>query len=400
MNANKSMTLLATAIVIAAAGSGGMAIAGIDGGGAPLSAKRLTRGSVTGFGSIYLDGVRYNTDTSFFIIDGQIGREDDLAVGQVVTVLGTVDQDGASGSAHLVAYEDIVDGPVSAIDAATGSLTILGQTVFVDDDTVFGSSDDIDSVSDLEIDDIVEVSGYVNSSGHIVAAFMRARDKADEFDVSGAVDSVDIGQLRFSVNGLVVDYSAANIFGIESGTPGVGDEVEIFGSSFDTGGNFVATRIYGGDKGLGPVAGLDAEIEGLITGYYSLNEFDMNGIRVRLTLDTHYKNDWIFGLSINRKVEVKGKVDASGTLVADEIEFDKPAKEKIEGQVESITGDGLTVNGRSIRMVGETQYEDDSDADDRHFHASSIRVGDRVKVRGYDAGDALIATHLKRKDDD
>lgn len=398
MNANRSMTLISAAIVITAAGSSGTASAGIDGSG--ITKPKVTKGPVSGFGSIYVNGVRYNTDTALFIIDGALGNESDLAVGQIVSVLGTVNDDGNSGTAYLVTFEDIVDGPISSIDVGTNRMTVMGQTVLVNADTVFELSGAGSSIANLSVDDIVEVSGYVDSQGRVVAASVRSGLEPGEFDLTGTVDSVDNDAMRLTVNGLAVDFHMAGVFGLSAETPRVGDAVEIVGSGFDEAGAFVASRIYGGNSGLTAISGVEAEFEGLITGFHSLNEFDLGGTRVRLTWETRYVNDWIFGLSIDRKVQVSGVLDASGTLVAEEVVFEKLTKETIVGTVDAVAGDYLVVSGRLVRVLPETKYKDDSDADLRQFNVDNLDIGDAAEIRGYGSSDVLHATLLKRVDDD
>ena len=398
MNANRSMTLISAAIVIAVAGSSGTASAGIDGSG--ITKPKFTKGAVHRFGSIYVNGVRYNTDKALFIIDGALGSESDLAVGQVVSVLGTVNADGNSGTAYLVTFEDIVDGPISSLDVDMNRLTVMGQTVLVNADTVIDVSGAGSAIEHLDVDDVVEVSGFVDSHGRIVAASVRAGSSSGEYDLAGTIESVDVDAMRLTVNGLPVDFHAAGIYGLDAEVPRVGDAVEIVGGGFDEAGAFVASRIYGGNTGLAAISGVEAELEGLITGFHSLNEFDLGGTRVRLTWNTRYVNDWIFGLSTDRKVQVSGSMDASGTLVAEQVVFEKLAEEALAGTVDAISGDYLVVGSRLVRVMPETKYTDDSDADVRQFSVGSLELGDAVEIRGHGSADVLHATVLQRVDDE
>lgn len=398
MNANRSMTLIGTAIVIAAAGSSGTAIAGIDGSGV-IKKPKVTKGPVSGFGSIYVNGVRYDTDTALFLIDGRIGSESDLAVGQVVSVLGTVNDDGNTGTAYLVTFEDLVDGPISAIDVDASRMSVMGQTVIINADTMIELSTPNAGIESLGIDDLVEVSGYVDSQGHIIAASIRAGSDSGEHDLSGTVETVDTQSMQLTINGLTVDFSAAGLFGLDAGVPRAGDAVEIIGGGYDAAGIFVASRIYAGNSGLGAISGAEAEFEGVITGFHSLNEFDLDGTRVRLTWNTRYVNDWVFGLSADRKIQVQGALDDAGTLVADTVVFEQQATEEIAGGVDAIAGDYLVVGSRLVRVMPETIYRDDSDSDERRFGISSVRIGDQVEIRGHGSAELLHATMLKRVDD-
>ena len=400
MNANRSMTLIGTALVIAAAGGSDTATAGIDGSGIITLTPKVTRGPVSGFGSVYVNGVRYNTNSAVFLIDGSLGSESDLAVGQVVTVLGTVDDEGTTGTAHLVTFEDRVEGPISSIDADANRMSVMGQTVLVGMDTVFALSGSGAGMSHLNIDDVVEVSGYVDSNGAIVAASVRSGDASGEYDLTGTVGSVDAGAMRLTVNGLGVDFGAAGLFGLPDAMPRAGDTVEVIGNGYDESGTFVASRIYGAEEGFAGISGVAAEIDGVVTGFHTLSEFDLSGTRVRLTWHTRYVNDWVFGLSRDRRVQVRGVIEDDGVVVADEIIFDVGATEVLSGSVNAVADDYLIVDHRLVRVTPETIYLDESELDDRRFHIGSVRRGNSVEVRGYGSAGMLNATMLTRVDNE
>ena len=83
-------------------------MAGIDGSGT-TPGPIVTFGTITGFGSVMVNGVRYDTSNATFLVDGQIATETSLAVGDVVIVRGSVDVGGATGSADNVIFDDIVE---------------------------------------------------------------------------------------------------------------------------------------------------------------------------------------------------------------------------------------------------------------------------------------------------
>ena len=76
-----------------------------------------------------MNGVRYETNNASFDIDGESGTQSDLAVGDVVTVAGTIESNGTEGTAESVLFDDIVEGPVSAVDLVANELIVMGQTV-------------------------------------------------------------------------------------------------------------------------------------------------------------------------------------------------------------------------------------------------------------------------------
>ncbi len=108
-------------------GGGGGGIAGIDDGpvGGISGSGATTSGTLDGFGSIFVNGVEYETDNAEIIIEGQPASESDLGVGMVVVVKGTVNDDGTTGTAERVFFDDEVEGPVTTIQIGQDNDTKL-----------------------------------------------------------------------------------------------------------------------------------------------------------------------------------------------------------------------------------------------------------------------------------
>ena len=395
MNTLKAMTLIGTTIALTAMLGPHNASAGIDAGGKPKS----SRGSVTAFGSIYVNGVRYNTDNAVFIINGAIGTEADLDVGEVVTVLGYADADGATGTASVVISNNVVAGPISAIDAGAGRMVVLGQQVIVGPDTAFAVRDDVQSLADLNADESVAVSGHVNAWGEVIATHVGA-DTGHGFDVTGTVSYVDEANHLLAINGLLVDYSSANVHGFADGTPESGEIVSITASGIDAGGSTVASEVVASSSALVGTAGESADVEGLVTTYSAPWNFEVDGTPIKLRWGTRYEGGWIFDLGTDRKLEVEGEFDANGRLVADRIIFEGAATTSIRGHVDAVNGDTVIVDGVAVLMRDDTAYQDDSDYGERRFTTDSLNAGDFVEVAAYEVGGQAVATRLEREDED
>ena len=91
----------------------------------------ISSGTVSAHGSIFVNGIRFETDEAEIIIDGRVAREDELGLGMVVLVTGTINEDGVTGVAQRVVYDEEVQGPINAIttgaDGDTLLLDVLGQ---------------------------------------------------------------------------------------------------------------------------------------------------------------------------------------------------------------------------------------------------------------------------------
>ncbi|MGB5455735.1 MAG: hypothetical protein WBO18_07160, partial [Gammaproteobacteria bacterium] len=125
----------ATAISITACSSGGGDVAGIGGSGVLPTGGFVSSGTVTGFGSIFVNGVEFETGSSTFNVDGNPdGVEGDLAIGMRVTVTGSVNADGITGTANSVEYDDEIQGPISDLsppdtDGVNKIFKVFGTTV-------------------------------------------------------------------------------------------------------------------------------------------------------------------------------------------------------------------------------------------------------------------------------
>lgn len=133
----------------ACGGGGGGSNTGVGTGGTGSFAV----GSISGFGSIIVNGVRYNDNGASVVDDdGNALSSNDLGFGMVVEIRGSVDNDGVNGTAESVASFAELKGPVTAKNAIEGTLTVFGQTVTVTATTVF---EGVGGVADIAVGNVV-----------------------------------------------------------------------------------------------------------------------------------------------------------------------------------------------------------------------------------------------------
>ncbi|MCK5481876.1 MAG: hypothetical protein KAJ06_12040, partial [Gammaproteobacteria bacterium] len=162
--------LLVLVLFVAGCGGGGGGGSSLAGGG--IGGTGITSGTITGFGSVFVNGVEFETDGSSFDVDDNIGTDQDvLGLGMVVTITGSINPDGVTGTALSILYDDEVEGPIAGdpvedADRVTKTFTVLGITVVVDRNTTVFSGTDYDS---LAMDNIVEVSGFFDGTGALLA---------------------------------------------------------------------------------------------------------------------------------------------------------------------------------------------------------------------------------------
>ena len=398
-----SVTLV-TAGFVACGGGGG----GVGGGGSVAGIDRLgvSTGVVTGFGSIFVNGVEFETDNAMFTIDDQPGIESDLEVGQVVTVIGTIDANGTSGTADSVSFDDVVEGPISSIDIPNDQLVVAGQTVLVDAATSFDDNINPASLDGLSIGDFVEVSGFIDADDNIRATRIETEPPGSEVEVHGFVAGVTAS--TFAINALTVDYSAAMLDDFPGGAISNGDFVEAKGDILNPGGPLLATEVELETQDLDPDEIDDFEIEGFITRFIAGRpldnlDFDVSGVPVITDSSTVFEGDTAL-LGLNTKVEVEGTVNSAGVVVADEVDIRTGInRTRIAAQVDSVNAaaNSLVMLDITVHVDALTRIEDKSNADLEPFSVADINVGDYIEVRGDEnppgSGD-LLATLLERDD--
>lgn len=383
------------AVMVVACGGGGSgsnATAGIDRGGV------VTSGTITGFGSVHVNGVRYVTSGATFVVDDQPGDESDLRVGQVVRIEGKLDANGTTGTATRVVFDDEVEGPVQAIDTANATLVVLGRTVQVGPETSFDDSIVPRSLDGIAVGDRVEVSGFPASDGTVNATRIERKSVQGSYEIKGTVASLDVNARRFTLGALTVSYESAQLSGFSSGQPANGDTVEAIGT-LDGTGMLVASRIEK-ESVSGGSSDDDADYEGLITRFVSATDFDVDGQRVTTNSGTSYEGGSAGDLALDVSVEVEGGFNTAGAIVATKVQFRRAGELEIAAPVDSVnvaTG-SLVVLGVTIRTNSLTRFEDHSTAEVVRFSLANIGVGDYVEVRAYADGNGYMATLVERDD--
>ncbi len=193
-------------------GGGDVSLAGGGIGGSGYTSV----GAVTALGSIFVNGVEFQTAGASVTLNGVSADEKELQVGMVVKVAGSVNADGKTGKADRVVFAPNVAGPVSSIDHGRNTLHVMGQTVFVDGQTAFaGLSGSSAGLSGIGVNDPVEISGLTDADGSIRATRITRKAAGFPFEVNGRVTNLTSVTFRF--NNLTIDYSKLAAGGIQDG---------------------------------------------------------------------------------------------------------------------------------------------------------------------------------------
>jgi len=356
--------LALTTVALAGCG-GGSSDSGVGSGGTGTS---FSSGTITGFGSVIVNGVHYDDDgADVFDDNGGSRGSDDLKLGMVVEITGSeIVTDPVTGerraTATSIRYSSELEGPVESIDLAAGTLVILGQTVTVDAKTVF-DDDLIGGLENLRVGDLVEVYGYLGTAGNYIATRIDDEDDADEdYKLYGVVSNLDAAASTFNIGDATIAYAGASELPSNLAD---GQYVRVEVNVTPNGsGQWVAQSVEIKSTSSDDDAD-EAELEGSITSIVSATVFTINGVSVDVSGIATLPN----GLAVGVRVEVEGAL-VDGVLVARKIELedddgDEDEGFEVEGTVSALDTSAKTfvVRGVTVSYAGTVLYDDGSEAD-------------------------------------
>jgi hypothetical protein len=279
----------------------GTTIAGIQGTGRMQIAAF---GVISATGDVTVNGTTYASGQAHVSMNGQPADASGLRVGQVVAIDGSIDLVSGAAVAENISYVADVRGPVSSPDSDTGTFRVLSRSVRANVDTVFDGV----SLSDLADGTQVEVSGYINSAGEVIAARVAASDVDADAQLRGVVSNLDARARTFQIDTMLVDYDTSAV----TGPLAEGKSVSVRGNA--DGGTLVAGRV----DVLAPIgaAGQQGDIEGIVTSVASSADFWVAGVHVIGDESTRYK----ITPTQDAAIHVSGRFESGGVLRARKVD--------------------------------------------------------------------------------
>lgn len=369
----------------------------------PTSSATTTQitGVITGFGSVFINGVEYETDSAEVSTDDNAGAsETDLHVGMVITLNGEVNEDGITGNASSIHYDEQLKGPLDSIDLIGNSLSVLGQTIFFDDLT------SLDNVILIELipGDFLEISGFFNADGNLYATRIEKETESTQLKVQGMVDMLDTVNKTFTLSSLTIDYSSAVFDDFVEADLADGQEIRVKGlSSALSNEVFVVSEIKLKESNEEHEDGDDKHTEGFITSFESNSSFIVNNIHVITDGNTEFEHGSVDSLLLNVRVKIKGEFNATGDLLAKEIRIHQRSNLNLEGAIQGVDLSLSTVTVLDVvfEVNNQTKMKDESDTGERFFDLADLTVGDFVEIKGFiDNKGNNIATKMKRENED
>ncbi|MCU0774578.1 MAG: DUF5666 domain-containing protein [Ideonella sp.] len=311
---SRAAALMAAALVTACGGGGS------PGGDA---ATAVSVGTVTGFGSVIVDGVRYDDQAATLSLDTEPGAPDDrpgaiqLKLGQRVVMLTTGDDRGARALRVNVSAE-----VVGRVSSTSPDLVVAGQVVTVNADAAAGPVtvfDGFSGLADIAIGDRAEVHGVPRVvSGRLVIQATRIERKPSAeawVRVAGAVSDLAADASSFRIGGLTVQVDRGTRVVPRGAALANGQRVVVWSTGAQTGNTIDASwiRIRRGEQQgadefrlAGPVSDCAPPCAG---------GFSVGGVSVDASR-AEFRNGTAADLANGRWVLVRGSQSADGSSVA------------------------------------------------------------------------------------
>lgn len=360
-----------------------------------------TSGTITAFGSIYVNGVEYDTDNAAVYIEDEAANESDLRVGMNVVVVKS-----RPGVADKVYFDDNLEGIVIANNITagntTGTLNIMGQTVTIDNDTIFESEvAAITTYAQISAGNIVEVSGGANGNGNVTATRLEVKSvdlaiylstHPSGIELKGLVSNHNVTKQTFDIGGMTITYAGAVLKDLPNGiSNGLYLEVKSI-QGLNVLNQLVASKIELESDNSIPNGneGDEYEEEGDITAM-SDTSITVNNRIFQLNDATKYEEGTKNSLVMGARVEVVGAFDNNGQLIATKVAIeDQAVTIELRGAIATITVTGTNtgtitlIDGSVILVTNNTIMHDSRNVGvmpDTSFNLTALAQGNYIEAR-------------------
>jgi Domain of unknown function (DUF5666) len=384
----RSRWLAALLATLALAGCGG-----VDSGGTGATPQSFAIGPITGFGSVIVNGVRFDdTLASVTDDDGAPRSRDDLRLGMTTEVRGsaiTTDASGANVStASSISFGSDLLGRIDSIDLAGKRLVLLGQTVAIGMTTVFDNISVSGGLPALAVGDVIEVYALFDAaSGRYNATRIERKGAVAAYRLRGIVSGLDTSAKTFNIGSARISY--AGLAGALPPTLANGNFVRVRLQTTQVGGVWLITGFS--DGAPRPRESDDVRLEGLISAFTSATRFSVNGVAVDASGISPPA-----GLALGVRVEVEG-ISRGGVLLASKLKIETSGggdqEFELRGSITSVSPPTLSFVLRGVTV----QYSLTAPPTDfRDGTAANLAVGVNVEARGMLSADGtrLVAARI------
>jgi len=365
------------------------------GGGTSTAANTVSQGTITGFGSVIVDGVRYSSVGANVIDDeGSSLSRDSLRIGMTVNVEGTSSDDLVSGEARTIEVRRLLQGPVSNLQTVSGisSFTVLGQTVETTASTLIAGN--LANAANVKVYGLLQQG----TPDKIIASRIEAAPQT-RYEAYGRVSNLvgstfNIGTLAVTsgvtlpaglANGSLVKVSCATLPGCSNGTSTLtADKIKLRGARNDLNGQ----------------SGAVVKLKGVVDAVNG-NILTVAGVPVDISNaqreDDDANTNAAYTPAVGDRVEIKGSYNGT-TLIARKIEQEGYRESRHDGASRSYSTElyGIVEANSETCAIAGGDYLVQSVCVDNGILAMP-NAGQYVEIKGNMNGDVLVAVKVEAK---
>ncbi len=308
---------LFAALLVLLGGAGPVSAQVTDPGGGIGGTGITGFGVVQKFGSIFVNGREFFFDKATRVTrDGLAIDRKALQLGDVVNVQGRLDPASGRSIAAQVDAELALQGTVQELDAESGTLTVLGQTVHVTHSTLGPGLDQTPLLAQLRRGELVAISGLPRAGGSWSATRIAPAAAGEaRFVLRGDVQTIDreLGRLTVAGQELIAPS------GVLPAQLKVGNIVRVAGRYEESG--LRAEGITAARLPLGP-AGRVVEMSGYVQTPPAGGHLVSNGVVLSFSDASRVIGGIAAELKPDVPVAVRGTLQADGSIAVHKIQID------------------------------------------------------------------------------
>jgi Domain of unknown function (DUF5666) len=349
---------------------------------APGLAPSVSFGAITAFGSVWVNGVEFNTSQAAFQIGGVAATQNDLKVGMIVRVDGSI----ADKTASRVIVDEPIRGRVEQVIDAN-QIVLMGQPVEIEPESK------IEGGVMPKVGDYVDAYVFTQPDGYVAVTYLLKKEQPVPaiFSVKGVVKEHDPVSQSFEIGSLKIGYGTISVAGMPSGLWN-GQLVNVAGANCQS--VPVCGRLTASKVALA-VLGVDSSALAQVEGYINtvgVSGFVINGQAVVTNAKTVFDGGLPEDIIPWAKVEISGAITggvltASKILFRDNIRLEADiASANASARVFTLSGlPGVTVNINSL-----TQFKGGAALNKLPVAPNHVRIRGRAA-----AGGAVTVTELQ-----
>ncbi len=362
---------------IAGCGGGGSEALPATGSTAAPSSVAFTSGPVGGFGSVIVNGVRFDdSGAKVDDDDGNAATSAALKLGMMVDVdSGTVDDSLGRAVAQHIRFGSALIGPVASVDTTAATFVVLGQTVEVRSATVFDDSL-AGGVAGLAGKTVEVHALFDATSGHFIASRIEAAAAPVAFKLVGLVSALDTTAKTFQIGSAVVSYGKVAAADLPAALAALanGLRVRVRLETAQASGQWVAISVRSGVRKVDDRA--DGRLRGLVTAFTSATAFEVGGVPVDASKAVVEHGP----VALGSRVDVRGKL-ASGTLVATRVSVLRDNDDTVRGiELHGAVSDVNTTTKTFVLRTVRVSY--DASVVFKNGTEAKLVNGAQVEVKG------------------